>query len=98
MTVAIETAVRGREFRRATRRLFANPLSAAGIVLVAAFVLLALGAPLLAPQDPLAMDPAGRLAAPDAAHWFGTDDGGRDVFSRVIHGTRASLLTASASS
>lgn len=94
MTAAMDTTVRGREFRRTTRRLFANPLSAAGIVLVAGFVLLAAAAPLLAPHDPLAMDPAGRLAAPDAAHWFGTDDGGRDVFSRVIHGTRASLLTA----
>lgn len=95
MTAAsIEAPERGRELRRSTRRLFANPLSAVGIVLVAAFILLALAAPLLAPQDPLAMDPAGRLAAPSAAHWFGTDDGGRDVFSRVIHGTRASLLTA----
>jgi len=93
-TGAIETAARGREFRRTTRRLFANPLSAAGIVFVAAFILLALAAPLLAPHDPLAMDPAGRLAAPGADHWFGTDDGGRDVLSRVIHGTRASLLTA----
>ena len=91
---AIDAPERGRELRRLMRRLFANPLSAIGIGLTLAFVLLALSAPLLAPQDPLAMDPAGRLAAPSAAHWFGTDDGGRDVLSRVVHGTRASLLTA----
>lgn len=91
---AVDAPERRRELRRLTRRLFANPLSAAGLALVVAFILLALAAPLMAPQDPLAMDPAGRLAAPDASHWFGTDDGGRDVFSRVIHGTRASLLTA----
>jgi peptide/nickel transport system permease protein len=55
---------------------------------------MAIAAPLLALHDPLAMDPSNRLAAPSALHWFGTDDGGRDILTRVIYGTRSSLLTA----
>ncbi len=49
-------------------------------------------APLLAPYDPNAIDPYNVLAAPDAAHWFGTDELGRDVFSRMIFGARISLI------
>lgn len=87
-------AGRRRQMRRQFARLFGNPLSAIGLALSAAFVLLAIAAPLLAPHDPLAMDPSKRLAAPSALHWFGTDDGGRDILARVIYGTRSSLLTA----
>jgi peptide/nickel transport system permease protein len=87
-------AGRRRRMRRQFARLFGNPLSAVGLALSAAFVLMAIAAPLLAPHDPLAMDPSNRLAAPSALHWFGTDDGGRDILARVIYGTRSSLLTA----
>jgi peptide/nickel transport system permease protein len=87
-------AGRRRQMRRQFARLFGNPLSAVGLALSAAFVLMAIAAPLLAPHDPLAMDPSKRLAAPSALHWFGTDDGGRDILARVIYGTRSSLLTA----
>jgi len=87
-------AGRRRQMRRRFGRLFGNPLSAVGLALSAAFILLAIAAPLLAPHDPLAMDPSKRLAAPSALHWFGTDDGGRDILARVIYGTRSSLLTA----
>lgn len=59
------------------------------IILVA--VLVALFAPLLAPYDPTFLDPVIRLQSPSAAHWFGTDDLGRDSLSRVIAGTRISL-------
>ena len=45
-------------------------------------------------HDPLAVDPAGKLAPPSAAHWFGTDQLGRDLYSRVVHGARASLTGA----
>jgi peptide/nickel transport system permease protein len=85
---------RRRQIRQQFARLFGNPLSAVGLALSAAFVLMAIAAPLLAPHDPLAMDPSKRLAAPSALHWFGTDDGGRDILARVIFGTRSSLLTA----
>jgi len=87
-------AGRRRQMRRQFGRLFGNPLSAVGLTLSAAFILMAIAAPLLAPHDPLAMDPSKRLAAPSALHWFGTDDGGRDILARVIYGTRSSLLTA----
>jgi peptide/nickel transport system permease protein len=96
MTANDVTAAAGRrrQMRRQFARLFRNPLSAIGLALSAAFILMALAAPLLAPHDPLAMDPSNRLAAPGALHWLGTDDGGRDILARVIYGTRSSLLTA----
>jgi ABC-type dipeptide/oligopeptide/nickel transport system permease subunit len=55
------------------------------------FVLLAVAGPSLAPRDPLAQALSQRLAAPSAAHWLGTDEIGRDVFSRLLVGTRVSL-------
>ena len=97
VTTTVDDSVaagRRRQMRRQLRRLFGNPLSAIGLALSGLFVLMALAAPLLAPHDPLAMDPSNRLAAPSALHWFGTDDGGRDILARVVYGTRSSLLTA----
>lgn len=62
-------------------------------IVVVALVLLSVVAPgLLAPYDPLEPDDANALAAPSAAHWFGTDSLGRDLLSRVIHGTGRTLL------
>jgi peptide/nickel transport system permease protein len=61
-------------------------------VLVLTFIALAVMAPWLAPFDPIATSWGAIRKAPSAAHWFGTDDIGRDVLSRVIWGTRASLL------
>ncbi|NLB47834.1 MAG: ABC transporter permease [Microbacteriaceae bacterium] len=55
------------------------------------FVACAVAPGLIAPYDPLAVDPAGAFAPPSLAHPFGTDDSGRDVFSRVIYGARDSL-------
>lgn len=69
-----------------------NLLAAAGTVLIAIFVIFALFAPWIAPQDPAAIDLPSRLQAPSAAHWFGTDELGRDVLSRVIYGARISML------
>jgi peptide/nickel transport system permease protein len=61
-----------------------------GFLLV--IVLVALLAPAIAPADPNFVNPADRLERPSVRYWFGTDDLGRDVFSRVIHGARISLL------
>jgi peptide/nickel transport system permease protein len=61
-----------------------------GIVLVAV-VVVALAAPLLTTMSPTALDPAGRLAPPNGEHLFGTDNFGRDVFSRTLWGARLSL-------
>lgn len=74
-----------------------TPLLAAGGVLVAAYVLLAAGAPLLATADPLQMDPQALLAPPSRAHPCGTDQFGRDVLSRLLYGARVSLGVAFAS-
>ena len=63
-----------------------------GAVVVVAFIVMAVFAPWLAPYDPIETSWSAIRKAPSAAHWFGTDDIGRDVFSRVIWGTRASLL------
>jgi peptide/nickel transport system permease protein len=63
-----------------------------GLAVVAFFVALALFAPWIAPHDPLATSWSAVRKAPSAAHWFGTDEIGRDVLSRIIWGARASLL------
>ena len=68
-----------------------KPLGAASAALIAILVLTALLADVVAPYDPLAAQPEIRLAAPSWEHPFGTDDIGRDVLSRVIHGCRISL-------
>ena len=72
-----------------------NPLAATGVVLVITFVILALLAPWIAPQDPYAIDLPARLDAASHAHWFGTDELGRDIFSRVIYGARISMMVGS---
>lgn len=64
----------------------------AGLAVVLFFILLAVFAPWIAPHDPLAAGWSTIRKAPSAAHWFGTDDLGRDVLSRVVWGTRASLM------
>ncbi len=73
------------------KRLLKNRLAAVGGVLLLGFLLLAIAAPLAAPQDPFAQNLYERLQPPSLANPFGTDDFGRDVLSRVIHGARISL-------
>jgi peptide/nickel transport system permease protein len=63
----------------------------AGALILAVFTFLVLFGPLLAPYDPLKQDLKNRLKPPMAEHVFGTDELGRDIFSRVIYGTRISL-------
>ncbi len=72
-----------------------NPLAAIGVVLILLFVVFALFAPWIAPQDPAAIDLPGRLQASSRAHWFGTDELGRDVLSRIIFGARISMMVGS---
>jgi peptide/nickel transport system permease protein len=74
------------------RALVRNKLAALGIILVCLFVIFALLAPIIAPKDPAQLDLATRLQPPSHAHWFGTDELGRDILSRVIYGTRISML------
>jgi peptide/nickel transport system permease protein len=81
--------------RRVAANARHNPLAAAGVVLVAVFVIFALFAPWIAPQDPAAIDLPTRLDLPSHAHWFGTDELGRDILSRVVYGARISMLVGS---
>lgn len=69
-----------------------NRLAAAGMLLVIVFAVFAIFAPLIAPDDPAAINLSLRLQRPTLAHWFGTDELGRDILSRVIYGARISML------
>jgi peptide/nickel transport system permease protein len=71
-----------------------QPLAALGVTLLLLFVACAVFAPWLAPQDPARLDLAGRLMGPSWAHWFGTDELGRDILSRTLFGARISLIVA----
>ncbi|MBL8338533.1 MAG: ABC transporter permease [Rhodoferax sp.] len=82
---------------RAWRRLRRRRGAMLGLVVVLLFVVLAVFAPWIAPQDPIATSWGAIRKAPSAEHWLGTDEIGRDVLSRVIWGTRASLLAGMAS-
>ena len=68
-----------------------NPLAMAGIIVAVALIVLTLLAPLIATYDPAAQELANRLAKPSATHWFGTDELGRDVYSRILYGGRITL-------
>lgn len=72
--------------------LKSNYLFSLGILICLGWILAAALAPVIAPYDPIAQDLTMRLKAPSASHWFGTDNFGRDIFSRVIYGGRYSLL------
>ena len=76
------------------RRIVSQPLAAAGAVLLVLFAVMAIFAPWIAPANPASIDLLHRLAPPSAAHWFGTDELGRDILSRVIYGARLSLTVA----
>ena len=71
-----------------------NPVTAFAFTLFLLIILIAIFGPLVAPYDPLVSDTAAALQAPSAAHWFGTDQVGRDIFSRVLIATRLDVTIA----
>lgn len=77
--------------RRALRKLLRRKAAVFGLCVVALFVLVALLAPWIAPNDPVKTSWTAIRKAPSALHWFGTDENGRDILSRIIHGASASL-------
>lgn len=79
-------------FERVARH---NVLASMGVVLVAIFIIFAIFAPHIAPQDPAYIDLPNRLASPSAIHWCGTDELGRDILSRLVYGSRISMLVGS---
>ena len=74
------------------RKLFGRKVVLAGAIILAIVAALAIFAPWVTPYDPTSMKILDRMQSPRASHWFGTDELGRDVFSRVIYGARYSLL------
>ena len=72
----------------------AQPLAFCGALLLLLFLFIAVFAPLLATHDPAQLNLAGRLLPPSTANWFGTDELGRDIFSRTLFGARVSLTVA----
>ena len=72
--------------------LLKSPSGAIGLVIVLVLIIAALGAPWIAHHDPYRMAVGPRLAPPSWDHWFGTDDFGRDLFSRIVHGARLTLM------
>jgi peptide/nickel transport system permease protein len=81
-------------FTQISFRIRTQPLAAIGVILLLGFILCAVFAPWLAPQDPAQLDLPGRLTSPSHAHWFGTDELGRDILSRSIYGARISMIVA----
>src|SRR3972149_11490845 len=80
------------EFRRVLRVFFGRKLAMIGFAFIVVLVLTAIFAPLLAPHDPYKMNLANNLAGPSAIYPLGTDELGRDILSRIIWGSRISLL------
>jgi peptide/nickel transport system permease protein len=76
----------------ALRELKKNKTALVGLVLIGFLILLALVGPLISPYNPLAPDPINRLKGPSWSHPFGTDSLGRDIISRVIYGSRISMI------
>lgn len=80
------------QFWRQWLALRRNPLAIAGLIIVIALLLIAAFAPFIATHDPLAQNLDRRLLPPSATAWFGTDSLGRDIFSRIVHGARVTLI------
>ncbi|HYI14273.1 MAG TPA: ABC transporter permease [Thermomicrobiales bacterium] len=74
------------------RLLLENPSGLVSLVFIGVLLVMAIFAPVISNHEPKFVDPAVRLEGPSSEHYFGTDDLGRDVFSRVVYGTRISLL------
>jgi peptide/nickel transport system permease protein len=92
--IAIDRPPEGAKLVRAFRT---NKLAGGGLVLLVAILLVTLFAPLVAGQDPAAQDVMHKLESPSAAHIFGTDSFGRDIWARTVYGAQTSLLIGFAS-
>lgn len=82
----------GKRTRWIPRFMEKQPTMILGIILIIVMTILAVGAPLWTPTDPLEINPIDRLREPSAEHWFGTDHLGRDIYTRTIYGARISLF------
>ena len=91
MAVLTDDLVLPRRFSLATA-IRRNPTIALGGLLLAVLIVMAILAPVIAPTDPLKIAPVNRLRPPSERWWFGTDQFGRDLFTRTIYGSRVSLI------
>ena len=95
MTTAPELSpapARGAAMWQRTRQMFfAGPVTTTATVVLIAIIVMAIAAPLLAPHDPIRLNPAMRLKPPSDEYLLGTDAFGRDLLSRIIYGARISL-------
>jgi len=85
-------AARWAEFKRFSRRFMRNPLGVAGLVIVIVLLAAAALAPWLATHDPYLPNLGARLSAPNGEFWLGADELGRDIYSRLLYGSRLTLL------
>ena len=92
MTMASGTPGRLAVMRSGIGRLGVRPIALIGLGILLVVLVAAIAAPLIAPYDPDSYDALIRLSPPNPAHWFGTDQFGRDTLSRVIHSARMALL------
>jgi peptide/nickel transport system permease protein len=83
---------KGREFRQFLRVLLRSPGAKIGAFILLVLVFVAIFAPVIAPYAPTEMGVGGNLQPPSAEHWFGTDEFGRDLFSRIVYGSRLTLM------
>lgn len=86
-----EAKPRFASWRRTAHQLRRSPLTVLGLAVMLIAVFLMIFSPWLVPHDPNAIDLTARLQAPSALHWFGTDEVGRDLFSRVLIGSQQSV-------
>ena len=92
MAAIVFQEIESRPGSKTWKRLARRGGAMVGLAVVMFFIVLAVFAPWIAPYDPVATSWSAVRAAPSAAHWFGADELGRDVLSRIVWGTRASLL------
>ena len=90
----IQKTPRQSEWRRMARVLFSRRLYTIGFAIVVVIMLVAIFANWISPYDPIKTDLYHRLELPSSAHWLGTDQLGRDILSRIIHGARTSLVVS----
>ena len=83
------------EFKRTSRIITSSPLGIVGLLVVFILFVCVILAPVIATHDPLEIDIVNKLKPPSLDNWFGTDNVGRDIFSRVIYGSRYSLAAGS---
>lgn len=89
--VEAEEIITGNQLRRMWYTFRKSKLAVLGLIIVSIFVLVAIFAPALSPYDPLKQNLVNMLKPPSADHWLGTDEMGRDILSRLIHGARISM-------